>query len=135
MKKDGPLVSFTPLGDTSAHLHKDKRPTYPKLFDTPSEMKKTIADFNLCETDAEKQGLFSLALLMKGNFVPQLTQLLEESDTPINIKLLICDFLVDSRIADVRDVVEKTLMEICHIGTNESHTNMKKKSTTLHDTI
>lgn len=135
MKKDGPLVSFPPLGDTSAHLHKDKRPTYPKLFDTPSEMKKTIADFNLCETDAEKQGLFSLALLMKGNFVPQLTQLLEESDTPINIKLLICDFLVDSRIADVRDVVEKTLMEICHIGTNEWHTNMKKKSTTLHDTI
>lgn len=136
MNKDSPFgFRMSPMKEefTSA-LRKDK------TQDTRDEMKRvtfseTIARFDVRESDAEKQGLFALALLMKGNFVIQLTQLLEESDTPVSVKLIICEFLLDGDFADAGCAVEKTLMEVCHIGRKEWHSNMKKKSTTLRDTI
>ena len=133
MNKDGPF-GFRMSEEFTSFLRKDKSQ------DTRDEMKKvtfseTIAKFDVRESDAEKQGLFALALLMKGNFVAQLIQLLEESDTPESVKLIICEFLLDGEFSDARGAVEKTLMEVCHIGRKEWHSNMKKKSTTLRDTI
>lgn len=105
----------------------------PEQFDPRCERRKkevlpdAARKFDLKEGDPEKQGAFAVYLLMKGNFTSQLTQLLEERDTPVPIKLVICDFLVEGGFCDTLATVQKTLVEICQIGINEYNSNLLKK--------
>jgi hypothetical protein len=92
-----------------------------------------LMHFNIREDDPEKQGLFAVCLLMNGSYISQLTKLLEESETPITVKLFICDFLLKEGFMETSEIVGKTLVEISHIGRKEWHANKKTNTSTSYE--
>ena len=111
-----------------ANMRKDAASTNAKTTD-PRKVTFTecVAKCDLRETDAEKLGICAVNLLMKGKFVTSLTKLLEENDTPVPVKLVICDFLLAEGFSDSYETVEKTLVEVCHNGRKEWQSNTKKQ--------
>lgn len=89
---------------------------------------ESVKNLDLRETDPEKQGIFAVYLLMKGKYITQLAKLLEESETPIAVKLAICDFLLEEGFSETHATVEKILVEVCHIGLKEWQANKAKET-------
>lgn len=89
---------------------------------------EVVSNYDLRTTDPETQGLFAVYLLMKGKFITQLEKLLEESETPVNVKLVICDFLLEEGFSEASQTVEKVLVETCHISREAFNTKEKDAS-------
>jgi len=98
---------------------------------TPHECKKlfmeVVSNYDLRTTDPETQGLFAVYLLMKGKFITHLEKLLKESEIPVNVKLVICDFFIEEGLYKNFQAVEKVLVETCHISRKEKDASVSTK--------